>query len=364
MFESRTPEAIKAEILGSINQSQGLSSMAGGFADGVAGPVSELMSQVYMALDGVPSMLFPDESSGGYIDLVGQQYFNITRRAGTRAYCGISFTGTAGLVIPQGTAFLTAGGLSYTLMEQVTLDSAGSGQGRLEASAVGAVYNVDAGAIDRMYINLAGLTSYTNGAAAGGTDPESDGALLSRIRERVQRPPTSGNGYQFRQWALAVAGVGQAKVVELAQGAGTVALTIVDSNYEAPAGGIVEAVEAAIAAERPVGAAVTVEAATEMSVSVEAAVTVTQGTGKGTVQAALEEALRGYCRDLIDAKYTPIYYAPEEDGPYTLLYNRVLAMLLNLPGVENFSSLTVNGGTADVPIQAGQIPVVGEVSVT
>ena len=88
------------------------------------------------------------------------------------------------------------------------------------------------------------------------------------------------------------------------------------------------------------------------------------GVSKGTVQTALEEGLRRYFRDLIDAKYTPIYYKPAEDVSYTLIYNRVVAILLNIPGVENFTSLTVNGGTADITIQAGQIPVAGEVSVT
>ena len=58
MYESKTPEAIKAAILAAINQSQGLSAMAGGFADGVAGPVSEEISKAYMSLDAVPSMLF------------------------------------------------------------------------------------------------------------------------------------------------------------------------------------------------------------------------------------------------------------------------------------------------------------------
>ncbi len=102
MYEDKTPEAIKAEILAAIRQSQGLSAMAGGFADGVAGPVAEQLSEAYRALEGVTSMLFVDESSGGYIDLVGGQYYNITRREGTRAYCDISFSGTPGLVIPQG----------------------------------------------------------------------------------------------------------------------------------------------------------------------------------------------------------------------------------------------------------------------
>ena len=364
MFESMTPEAVKAAILGMIRPDQGLSAMAGSFADGVAGPVSEEISKCYMALDAVPSMVLPDESSGGYIDKVANQYYALTRRPGTLAYCDIAFTGTPGLVIPQGTAFLTAGGLDFSLMAQVTLDAGGAGSGRLQAEAVGAVYNVDAGAIDRMYVNLAGLTSYTNEAAAGGTDPESDAALLARLQERVQRPPTSGNGYQFRQWALAVPGVGQAKVVELAQGAGTVGLTVVDSNYEAPAEEIVEAVQAAVDSQRPVGAVPTAAAATELTVTAAAAVTVTQGTDKGQVQTAFAAALAGYCRDLIDAKYTPIYYRPQDDGAYTLLYNRVLAILLTIEGVENFSTLTVNGGTADVAIQAGQIPVMGEVTVT
>lgn len=209
MYEDKTPEAIKAEILAAIRQSQGLSAMAGGFADGVAGPVAEQLSEAYRALEGVTSMLFVDESSGGYIDLVGGQYYNITRREGTRAYCDISFSGTPGLVIPKGTAFLTAGGLSYALMAAVALGPEGTGRGRLEAAEAGSAYNVEAGAIDRMYVNLTGLTDYHSEAAAGGTDAESDAALLARVRERVQRPPTSGNGYQYRQWAMEVAGVGR-----------------------------------------------------------------------------------------------------------------------------------------------------------
>lgn len=364
MYEDKTPEAIKAEILAAIRQSQGLSAMAGGFADGVAGPVAEQLSEAYRALEGVTSMLFVDESSGGYIDLVGGQYYSITRREGTRAYCDISFSGTPGLVIPKGTAFLTAGGLSYALMAAVALGPEGTGRGRLEAAEAGSAYNVEAGAIDRMYVNLTGLTDYHSEAAAGGTDAESDAALLARVRERVQRPPTSGNGYQYRQWAMEVAGVGSAKVVELPGGPGTVGVTLVDSNDRAPSEEIVEAVTAHIEEERPIGAAVTVTAAGEREVTVAAQVSLTGGAGAGAVQDAFRAALAGYLHTLIEGKYGAVYYKPADDQPYTLLYNRVLALLLNVEGVENFASLTVNGGTADVTIQAGEIPVLGEVSVT
>ena len=78
----------------------------------------------------------------------------------------------------------------------------------------------------------------------------------------------------------------------------------------------------------------------------------------------LGRRLRDYFRELVRQKFGTVYYGPEADLPYTLYYNRVLALLLNVEGVENFASLTVNGGTADVTIQAGEIPVLGEVSVT
>lgn len=364
MYESKTPEAIKAQILESIDQSQGLSTMAGGLADGVAGPVAEEMSQVYGALEAVPSMLFVDESSGGYIDLVGEQYFNITRRAGTRAYCDITLTGKAGVVVPQGTVFLTAGGLSYALLADASIGAGGNVKGRLVAAETGSAYNVDAGTITRMYVNLPGLTTYNNGKASGGTDEESDAALLGRIQERVKRPPTSGNGYQYRQWALEIAGVGNAKVVELPDGPGTVGVTLIDSNYAPASSEIVTEVKSHIEAERPLGPTVTVQAATALAVTVTAKVVLLAGYSMGQVQDAFTAALKEHLHSLIDGKFTPVYYKPVDDTSYTLLYNRVLALLLSTEGVENFTTLTVNSGTADVTIQPSQVPVLGEVSVT
>lgn len=54
----------------------------------------------------------------------------------------------------------------------------------------------------------------------------------------------------------------------------------------------------------------------------------------------------------------------DSDTAYTLYYNRVLALLLTIDGVQNFTTLTVNGGTADMTIPAGSVPTVGEVIVT
>lgn len=363
MFEDRTTERIKAEALAKINQATGLSPMEGGFADAMIGPAAEEISKLYKALPAVASMLFVDESSGPYLDAVGQNYFNITRKEGTYAYCDVSLTGEAGTVLPAGTAFLTSGGLEFTLVEDVVIGSTGTATGRLRAAGTGSAYNVEAGAVTRMYVNPLGLSSFENGEASGGTDVESDSALYRRIDERRKRPPTSGNGYQLRQWAMEVPGVGEAKVVELAGGRGTVSVTLVDANGKAASAELVSAATAYIEARRVVGSTVSVASAAELEVSVSAAVQLTAATTAAAVRLELQEKLEAYRRELISEKFRQVYYRPEEDGAYTLIYNRVAALLLTIPGVVNYTALTVNGKTEDVSIPAGSVPVLGEVRI-
>ena len=364
MFDDRTQENIKAEMLSALSAAAGVSTLAGSYADATVGAVAGELSELYKALPAVVSMLFVDETSGAFLDLVGETYFNLTRRPGTRARCQITLTGDPGAILPAGTVFLTATLLQFALVDQVVLPAGGSAQGTLEAAEEGSAYNVEAGAITGMYVNPVGLSSYANGAASGGTDPESDAALFQRIQERRQKPVNGANGWQYRQWALSVPGVGEAKVVELAQGAGTVGVTLVDSNMEPASAGIVSACQSAIDAQRPVGAAVTVAAPSGVDISVDAAVIISGATTAQTVETAMADRLREYLAGLISAKYGQIYYGPEEDLAYTVLYNRVLALLLTIDGVENATTLTVNGGTRDVTIQAGQVPTLGQVEVS
>lgn len=365
MFENKTTADLKAQVLSEIDPTVGISTMAGSYADAVAGPLCRQVSEFYKTLPGVLSMLFVDPGSGIFLDLVGRDYFNLTRREGTKARCSVTFTGTAGTVISAGTAFLTATGLEFSLLAGVTIGSGGTAVGELEAAQVGGAYNIAPNTLTRMYVNLPGLTGHENGQGEGGTDQESDEALYARIAAARQRPDTSGNGWDYQNWALEVPGVRAVKVVELAHGPGTVGLTVVDSNYQGASEEIVEAVSELIQSpgHRPVGASVTVEGATDLEINVTATVEVS-GTTTGEVQTALAESLTDYCRTLIRQKYGTVYYRPADDLPYTLYYNRVLALLLTIPGVQNFTALTVNGGTADISIPADSVPVVEAVNVS
>lgn len=363
MFEDRTTEQLKKEALEEISPGLGISTMAGSYADAVTGPLAQAVSRLYQALPAVLSMLFIDPGSGPFIDLVARDYHNLQRREGTRARCNIVLTGTAGTVIPAGTVFLTAAGLQFFLLEAVAFPLSGSAVGTLEAAQDGSAYNVPPGAIDRMFVNLSGLERYENTQGDGGTDRESDESLFLRVVDARQRPAVSGNGWDYRRWALEVEGVGDVKIVEEWDGPGTVGLTLADSAFQSPSEEIVQSALAHILANKPIGAAPTVRAAQAVRITVRAAI-VTLGTTAEEVREELEARLREQFQRMIQAKYRTIYYGPEEDRSYTLLYNRVLALLLSIDGVDTFTSLSVNDGTADITIPADSIPVVGEVYVT
>lgn len=364
MFEDRTQEQIKKEMLADIDQTTGLSSMAGSYADATVGAAARQISEFYQALPAVVSMLFVDETSGGYLDLVGQTYFNITRRPGTRARCDITITGSAGTVIPEGTLFLTATGLQFALIEDVTIQDGGTAKGVLEATEEGIAYNIGPGTIVNTFVSLPGLSAYTNEQASGGTDQESDTALLQRIQERRQKPVNGTNGWQYRAWVMSVPGVGDAKVVELAEGAGTVGVTLVDSTMAPASPEIVEECQTLIDAQRPIGAVVSVSAPAALTLDVTAVVVITAAASAEVVEEAFRVRLGEYLSSLIREKYGVIYYTPGDDKAYTVIYNRVLTLLLTVDGVINATSLTVNGGTADITVQPNQVPVVGTVEVT
>lgn len=363
MFEDRTTANIKKEALEELSPATGISAMAGSFADASIGAAARVTSEFYQALRAVPSMLFVDPNSGQFLDLVAGDYFNMTRRNGTVATCSMDLFGTPGTLIQRGTVFLTAEGLRFATTVAVTIGADGRAVCTLQAAENGAAYNIAAGALVSMWINIPGLTSYYNTEATGGTDDETGEQLYERIDGARKRPRTSGNGWDYRGWALEIDGVGEAKIVELAFGAGTVGITLVDSTYAPASPEKVEAVLQYILRKKPIGAAPTVEAAKAVEISVSATVTLA-GTTTEVVKETLTAALQDYFKTLIDNKYQRIYYKPSEDLPYTVVYNRILALLLTIPGVDNFSSLTVSGAEEDISIPADSIPTLGEVTVT
>lgn len=351
-FDSLTPEGIQDMLRAFVEDELGLSTAEGTLLQIILAPGAYVFWEGLQALRAQVPISFVDETSGSFIDKDAAGY-GITRKPGTAASVTLTFTGSAGTTIPAGTLCVTQDGLGFATDEDLTLGEDGSGTVTATADAVGTAYNVLAGAIVSTQQAVSGVTSLTNeAAAAGGTDPETDAALFARLDAYKKTPPTSGNDRHYHQWALEVNGVGAASVIRCWDGPGTVKVIIADMALHPVTEELRAEVAAYIETQRPVTAEVTVESAA--GVPIEVSVTVeTDGTVfKLDTEKELTERLAEYLGEIAFTEGAEV------------VYNRVLALVMGLPGVTDCSGLTVNGGTANVPLDATQIPMLGSVTVS
>ncbi|BAK99216.1 baseplate J-like family protein [Oscillibacter valericigenes Sjm18-20] len=363
MYEALTEEQVKARILARLKTP--LLTCEGSFTGDIIAAMATEICHCYHAMDALESMFYVDETSGTYIDKQASAV-GITRKVGTLASCTVTFNGTDGATVPAGAPFYTAAGLAFYLEGAATIAD-GTASGTLTAAEVGAAYNIGAGEIVSTLRNYSGITGYANHAATGGTDAETDAALVSRYYARMQRSPTSGNPYHYQMWAGEVDGVGYSRVIAKWNGDGTVKVLLASPEGGAVDAEIVSAAAAHIGAERPVGPKVTVLSATAKILAVSAAVTIDGTTTKAAVQTALEKAVGAYFKSLVAGSFTANLDAELDVIPektYTVLYNRVAFLLLSIPGVVDYTALTVGGGTANISVAADEVPVLGEVSVS
>ena len=350
-FDSLTPEGIQDMLRAFLSDELGLSTAEGTLLQIILAPGAYVFWEGLQALRAQVPISFVDETSGRFIDKNAAGY-GITRKPGTAASVLLTFTGSAGTTISAGTLCVTQDGLGFATDEALTLDEDGSGTVTATADAVGTAYNVPAGAIVSMQQAVSGVTALTNeDAAAGGTDPETDTALFARLDAYKKTPPTSGNDRHYHQWALAVNGVGAASVIRCWDGPGTVKVIIADMALRPVEEELRAEVAAYIETQRPVTAEVTVESAAGVPVTVSVTVTTDGTVSKLNTEKELTERLAEYLGEIAFTEGAEV------------VYNRVLALVMGLPGVTDCADLLVGGGTDNVPLDANEIPMLGTVTV-
>lgn len=350
-FDSLTPEGVQDMLRAFIEDELGLSTAEGTLLQIILAPGAYVFWEGLQALRAQVPISFVDETSGSFIDKDAAGY-GITRKPGTAASVTLTFTGSAGTTVPAGTLCVTQDGLGFATDEDLTLGEDGSGTVTATADAVGTAYNVLAGAIVSTQQAVSGVTSLTNeAAAAGGTDPETDAALFARLDAYKKTPQTSGNDRHYHQWALEVNGVGAASVIRCWDGPGTVKVIIADMALHPVTEELRAEVAAYIETQRPVTAEVTVESAAGVPIEVSVTVSTDGTVFKLDTERELTERLAEYLGEIAFTEGAEV------------VYNRVLALVMGLPGVTDCADLKVNGGTANVPLDATQIPMLGSVTV-
>lgn len=346
MYENISPESIKEEVFAALKT--GLDTREGSFVNDMTSALAVELYKAYTGLRAAIPMFYVDETSGEYIDKRAAWY-GITRKQGAKARAVVVLTGVEETRVPAGTIFTTAGGLRFALLEEAVLAADGA-QPPAEARDVGERYNVGAGAITQQYVSMPGVTGVSSLAAAGGTNPESDASLVGRLYAFLQKPATSGNAHHYEQWAMAVDGVGAARVFPAKNGGGTVTVLVAGPEKQPVDSAVVAACAAHIEENRPVCVGVTVVSAKERPITVRAAVRLESRAAPDGVRDQFADSLREYLLAVaLERREIP--------------YNRIAYMLLDIDGVVDYTSLTVNGGTGNIVLEENEVPVLGEVTV-
>lgn len=314
-------------------------------------PMEELAAQ----LQETAEKLDPAKLTGEELESYIKSRSGLTRNPPTYASGILQVTGNG--TVNEGDLFESAGGIQFAAA--ATVEISGSGEVPIRCTTPGAAGNLPAGSVTMMPVQIAGIVSVSNSdTLTGGYDAESDAAYYDRYILRLQTPPTSGNQYHYRLWALEVTGVGGVQIYSLGHGDNTVDVVLIDVDGQPADEELIGRVQAHIDpgskglgdGEAPIGAYCYVSGAEPKELDISMTVQTLPGAEQEAVTAAVKAAVAAYLKGIAFAQ------------DY-VSYARINAAVLEADGVQDVSGLTVNGATANVAIGERQVAVFGEVSI-
>lgn len=340
MYEDITAKSIEEELSAEL-KSRGLSTIDGSFISLLLSPIAYKMWERFEELNKFSDLMTMETTDGEWI-VKKCADFGIDRKEAQKAAGILTFTGTDGTEIPQGTACRTESGIIFKTTEGCTV-SGGSAQAQAQAEEEGALGNVGAGEIKFLTEPISGITAVTNAADfESGADEESYDALKERYFERVRKNPASGNAEDYKAWACEVPGVENAAVVPLWNGAGTVKVILFGADNTAVSAAVVTNAAAHIEGLRPIGAQVTTVSCEAVNIAITANVALKSELTLSDAEAAAKKAIEDYFK-----------YEYESGSIYAA---RLTQIIMDIVGIENCAALKINSKAADLALTAVQVP--------
>ena len=281
--------------------------------------------------------------------------FGIYRKEATFAEGVVTFSGNAGASIPVN--FIVSSDTSDYATTSVTIVSpSGTVDANIVAIESGTVGNAPVGTINKMPISINGINSVINGTTLDNAiDTESDEDLRARIDFSLRYPPTSGNVNHYYKWATEVSGVGGARIIVKPSGAGSMRVAIVGVDNETAPQNLIDAVEENIYLQRPATSG-TLEVVSATPLNIDVAVTgVTLDSSAGI-------SISQLLADIITNITEYVNSFPLDATAVT--YIGVTKRVVLTEGLADYVNLTLNGGTASVPITGIELPKANAITAT
>ena len=232
--------------------------------------------------------------SGRELDAFIGDRCKLTRRAAKRAEGDVTFTGTVGAYVPQGT-IVAAGDEQFATLWGDTVKEGGTVDIGVQAVKVGNIGYIAAGAVNKLVsttlVNISGATNAK--PLINGVDEETDDAFRARYRWHLQHFPYNLNDSTLREWSAEVDGIGQVRIAGK-KGSSNITLYALDSNYEPASEQLITSLQAHIAGNLFYGFNIVVTAPITEAVPIGIKVKKADDSLAAIVKEALERHIKTY----------------------------------------------------------------------
>lgn len=284
----------------------------------------------------------PDE----YLDYRGKEH-GITRKPADYAIRLGTFINSEGnsMDIPINSRF-SIDKIKYKAIEKIE-----TGKYKMKCESIGVTGNYPNGTLLPIeYIEKLGSATLGE-IILEGVEVESNESFYKRFMIKVQTPATSGNKYEYLNWALKVQGVGNAIVKPLWDGPGTVKVLITNLDNRTPTDELILNVANYIAEQRPIGATVTVAGVEETNISINATLVLENGYSLIDIKEKIIFNVNTYFKT-INLKSTVVRY------------NKVVNCILDIPGIIDYTNVTINNLKENINLGEDNIPILESVVVS
>lgn len=322
----------------------------GNFVYDVTKPVAVEFAGQQKKIAAVQEKLDVEKLTGDELTRFVYQRTGSSRKPATQATTTVIVSGTAGTLVKVG-ELVGTDTILYTVLEEAVLNESGFAHVRVQCNDFGQIGNVPANTIINFPASINGLVNvYNPDAVVDGYDEETDYDLRQRYYDKLQRPGKAGNKYQYREWALEVTGVGDAKVFPRYNGPLTMKVVVIDANKLPATSELIEDVKKHIEIEMPFGVEdLLVISAEELLINLSVALTLMPGYTEEVVKTNIKKNITTHLKE-IAFKTSFVSYA------------KVGALIIDSDGVLDYQNLLINGLTANVVIPDDGVPVMGGIN--
>lgn len=322
----------------------------GNFVYDVTKPVAVEFAGQQKKIAAVQEKLDVEKLTGDELTRFVYQHTGISRKPATQATTTVIVSGTAGTLVKVG-ELVGTDTILYTVLEEAVLNESGFVHVRVQCNEFGQIGNVPANTIINFPSSINGLVNvYNPDAVVDGYDEETDYDLRQRYYDKLQRPGKAGNKYQYREWALEVTGVGDAKVFPRYNGPLTMKVVVIDANKLPATSELIEDVKKHIEIEMPFGVEdLLVISAEALLINLSVALTLMPGYTEEVVKTNIKKNITTHLKE-IAFKTSFVSYA------------KVGALIIDSDGVLDYQNLLINGSTANVVIPDDGVPVMGGIN--